>query len=115
MPIQDNSINYIEFPATDMEKTRRFYGAAFGWTFIDYGPTYVAFAGAGIDGGFTLDSEASGSIGVLVVLYHHELEEIESKIKELGGEIVKPIFSFPGGRRFHFVDPNGNELAIWSE
>jgi predicted enzyme related to lactoylglutathione lyase len=115
MPIQDNIINYIEFPATDMEKTKQFYGAAFGWTFIDYGPTYVAFAGAGIDGGFNLDSEASGSIGVLVVLYHHELEAIELKVKELGSEIVKPIYSFPGGRRFHFADPNGHELAMWSE
>ncbi len=115
MPIQDNSINYIEFPATDMEKTRQFYGAAFGWTFVDYGPAYASFSGAGVDGGFTLDAKASGSTGVLVVLYHHDLEEIELKVKALGCEVVKPIFSFPGGRRLHFADPNGNELAIWSE
>jgi predicted enzyme related to lactoylglutathione lyase len=115
MPIQDNSINYIEFPATDMEKTKQFYNAAFGWTFIDYGPTYASFAGAGVDGGFTLESKTSGSNGVLVVLYHSALEDMELKVKELGCDIVKPIYSFPGGRRFHFVDPNGNELAVWSE
>ena len=115
MSIQDNSINYIEFPATDMEKTKQFYSAAFGWTFIDYGLTYASFSGAGVDGGFTLDSKASGSTGVLVVLYHHELEKAEKKVQERGCEVVKPIYAFPGGRRFHFVDPNGNELAIWSE
>jgi predicted enzyme related to lactoylglutathione lyase len=115
MPISNNSINYIEFPATDMELTKQFYSAAFGWTFIDYGPTYASFAGSGVDGGFTLDTRASGSTGVLVVLYHSALEELELKVKELGCDIVKPIYSFPGGRRFHFVDPNCNEMAVWSE
>ncbi len=115
LPSQDNSINYIEFPAVDMESTKQFYGAAFGWEFIDYGPSYAGFSGAGVDGGFNLESETSGSHGVLVVLYHQELEKTEQKIKGLGCEVVKPIYAFPGGRRFHFVDPNGNELAVWSE
>ena len=115
MPSQDNHINYIEFPAVDMKKTNRFYSSAFGWEFTDYGPNYASFSGAGVDGGFNLESDASGSQGVLVVLYHHELEKIEQKVEELGCQIVKPIFAFPGGRRFHFVDPNGNELAVWSE
>lgn len=115
MPNQDNTINYIEFPAVDMESTKQFYSAAFGWEFIDYGPNYASFSGAGVDGGFTLESEASGSRGVLVVLYHRDLEQLEQRIRELGREIVKPIFAFPGGRRFHFADPNGNELAVWSE
>jgi predicted enzyme related to lactoylglutathione lyase len=115
MPQQNISINYIEFPAVDMESTKQFYGAAFGWEFIDYGPDYVSFSGAGVDGGFTMESEVSGASGVLVVLYHSDLEKIEQKVKELGCEVVKPIFDFPGGRRFHFLDPNGNELAIWSE
>ena len=115
MSKRDNSINYIEFPAVDIERTKKFYRAAFGWEFVDYGPTYVSFSGAGVDGGFTLDTKASGSSGVLVVLYHQELEQLQQKIEGLGCEIVKPVFSFPGGRRFHFVDPNGNELAVWSE
>lgn len=115
MTNQNNTINYIELPAADMERTKKFYNAAFGWDFTDYGANYASFSGAGVDGGFTTETEASGSRGVLVVLYHQELEQTEQKIKELGCEIAKPIFAFPGGRRFHFVDPNGNELAVWSE
>ena len=84
MPNQDNSINYIEFPAVDMESTKQFYGAAFGWEFVDYGPSYASFSGAGVNGGFNLESESSGSHGILVVLYHHELEKIEQKIKGSG-------------------------------
>ena len=115
MTNQNNTINYIELPAVDMERTKQFYGAAFGWDFTDYGPKYASFSGAGVDGGFALESEVSGPRGVLVVLYHRELEVLEQKIRDLGCEIAKPIFAFPGGRRFHFVDPNGNELAVWSE
>jgi predicted enzyme related to lactoylglutathione lyase len=111
----DNTINYIEFPARDLDRTKDFYTRAFGWKFVDYGPNYASFEGAGIDGGFTVDSNPSTSSGVLVVLYNAKLEETETRIRALGGEIVRPIFTFPGGRRFHFTDPSGNEVAIWSE
>lgn len=111
----DNTINYVEFPATDIEQTKQFYGDAFGWEFIDYGPDYVSFQGAGIDGGFTRGTAPSRGCGVLIVLYYRDLETLEARIRDLGCEVTREIFSFPGGRRFHFVDPNGNELAVWAE
>ncbi|MEL7486421.1 MAG: VOC family protein [Pseudomonadota bacterium] len=117
--IADNSINYIEFPLVDAEATKTFYAAAFGWTFTDWGPDYVSFEGAGVAGGFNGAEAAAGVVprqpGVLVVLYAADLERALDSVKAAGGEIVKPIFPFTGGRRFHFKDPNGNELAIWSE
>jgi len=111
----DNTINYIEFPATDIDKTKTFYSEIFGWGFVDYGPSYVSFEGAGIDGGFTTDTTVVPQGGVLVVLYFKELELLQSRIDEYGCRISRSIFQFPGGRRFHFVDPNGNEIAVWSE
>ena len=114
----DRHINYIELPATDLAATKRFYGEAFGWRFTDWGPDYVSFEGAGVDGGFRGDGEvrpAAAGSGVLVVVYADNLEETQSRVKAAGAEIAKPLFSFPGGRRFHFRDPNGNELAVWSE
>lgn len=110
-------INYVEFPATNIDATKAFFAAVFGWTFTDYGPDYVAFDNAGIDGGFFRSTQSSSSENgsVLIVFYSHALEQTEAKIKSAGGTIVKPIFEFPGGRRFHFVDPNGNEFAVWSE
>ena len=115
MANQNNTINYIEFPAIDLDRTREFYSDAFGWEFIDYGPAYTTFSGAGIDGGFNLETKPSSAAGVLVVLYQQELEKTQHKLRQLGSEVTKPIFAFPGGHRFHFVDPNGNELAVWSE
>jgi hypothetical protein len=110
-------INYVEFPARDIKKTKTFFTAVFGWSFVDYGPEYTAFSNAGIDGGFfkspLMSSTENGS--VLIVFYSRDLEKTQSKIEDAGGSIVKPIFSFPGGRRFHFHDPNGNEYAVWSE
>jgi predicted enzyme related to lactoylglutathione lyase len=106
-------IDYIEFPATDIAATKRFYHDVFGWTFEDYGPDYTSFSDGRMDGGFT-KSEAAGK-GVLIVIHAAELEAMQSKIVAAGAAIVKPIFSFPGGRRFHFTDPNGNELAVWSK
>ena len=110
-------INYIEFPSKDIETTKRFFNAAFGWTFLDYGPEYTAFSNEGLDGGFfkseKVVSTESGS--ALVVLYSKELEKTQQKIERSGGSIIKPIFPFPGGRRFHFADPNGNEYAVWSD
>ena len=107
-------INYIEFPVTDMVATKAFYNAAFGWTYVDYGPTYSAFTGAGIDGGFDGASERKPSTnGTLVVLRASDLEAAQTSVEKAGGLVTVPIFSFPGGRRFHFTDPSGNELAVW--
>lgn len=107
-------INYIEFKSANLDETKTFYSKAFGWDFIEYGDAYVAFTGAGIDGGFALTNETINN-GVLVVLYHPELTSIQDKVIECGGIITAPIFSFPGGQRFHFQDHSGNEIAIWSE
>ena len=114
MDINDNHINYVEFKAKDLEKIKEFYTISFDWTFTDYGPTYVAFSESGIQGGFE-KTESEIINGALIILYHKNLELIKSKIMESGGEISKDIFSFPGGRRFHFIDPSGNELAAWSD
>ena len=110
----DNHINYIELRAKDLEKIKDFYTKAFGWRFTDYGPTYTAFSNSGLEGGFE-KTEAEIVNGALVVLYHKNLDLVKNKIIESGGRISKDIFSFPGGRRFHFVDPAGNELAVWSD
>ncbi len=110
-------INYVEFPAKDMEATRAFFTTVFGWSFVEYGPDYMAFSNAGIDGGFfKSDLCASTSHGgALIVFYSNDMEHTQAKIEKAGGSIIKPVFSFPGGRRFHFGDPNGNEYAVWSD
>jgi len=110
----DNQIDYIELPASDIERTKTFYHAVFGWKFEDYGPNYASFHDGRLGGGFTKETPAPGR-GVLLVIYSTDLSAVQQKIKAAGGRIVKEIFSFPGGRRFHFADPNGNELAVWSE
>ncbi|MDF0708716.1 MAG: VOC family protein [Bacteroidota bacterium] len=107
-------IDYIEFKATNLEKTKRFYGQTFGWTFTDYGPSYTSFSESGVAGGFELSPEPIVN-GTLIVLYYSDLVGIREKVIAAGGEISKEIFEFPGGKRFHFTDPSGNELAIWSE
>ncbi len=110
-------INYVEFPAKDIEVAKTFFTTVFGWSFVDYGLEYTAFSKAGLDGGF-FKSELNSSSdkgSTLIVLYSENLEATQSKIEKARGKIVKPIFSFPGGRRFHFTDPNGNEYAVWSE
>lgn len=114
---EHEQINYIEFPSKDLEVTKSFFTAAFGWTFVDYGPEYTAFSDAGLDGGFfKSDLTASTENGsALVVLYSRRLEDTQARIEKAGGSIIKPVFSFPGGRRFHFCDPNGNEYAVWSD
>lgn len=111
------SINYVELPATNIEATKKFFSEAFGWSFIDYGPDYAAIQEAGLDGGFyRSDLKATTDNGsVLVVLYSAELEQAQQSVEEAGGTVIKPIFEFPGGRRFHFTCPSGNEYAIWSE
>ncbi|KXF82383.1 VOC family protein [Enterovibrio coralii] len=114
---QHGKINYVEFPATDLLATKSFFSQAFGWTFTDYGPDYTAFSDAGLDGGFfRSEKHADTDVGsALVVFYSERLEQTETNIRQTGGEIVKPIFTFPGGRRFHFREPSGNEFAVWSD
>ena len=114
MQMTDNHINYVEFMANDLNQVKTFYTRAFGWQFTDYGPEYTAFSESGLQGGFYFSEEKIVQ-GALVVLYHHHLESVLETVKATGGSIVKDIFSFPGGRRFHFADPSGNELAIWSD
>lgn len=107
-------LDYLEMPAANgsLDTAKSFYARAFGWSFVDYGPAYSAFS-EGLDGGFDADPEAATK--PLPVLYSAKIEETMKAVTEAGGIIVKPIFAFPGGRRFHFTDPAGNELAVWSE
>lgn len=109
-------INYVEFPSLDIGVTKKFFSSVFGWSFTDYGPEYTAFSDAGLNGGFYHSDliASSDKGGALIVLYSNNLEDAQSRIQAAGGSIIKPIFSFPGGRRFHFSDPNGNEYAVWS-
>ena len=107
-------IDYVELPGGALEETKRFYAGAFGWRFIDYGPSYVAVEEAGLDAGFQGDP-AEAPAKPLVILYAEHLESLRDEVSAAGGEITRPIFRFPGGRRFHFRDPAGNELAVWSE
>ncbi len=110
----DNHINYIEFKAKNLELVKQFYTVAFSWAFTDYGPGYTAFENSGVQGGFELTNDEIVN-GALIVLYHKDLDMIKTKVTKAGGVITKDIFSFPGGKRFHFTDPSGNELAIWSD
>ncbi|MEQ1878085.1 MAG: VOC family protein [Bdellovibrionia bacterium] len=110
-----HSIDYIEFTVTDMSKAKTFYASAFGWKFNDYGPEYAGIQKEnGEAGGFRLDSKVAVG-GPLVVLFSENLDKSVKQVTEAGGKITKPPFAFPGGRRFEFKDPSGNELAVWSE
>ncbi len=110
----DRRIDYIEMTSTSIPDTKRFYTSAFGWKFTDYGPDYTSFEDGRLSGGFHKGG-APGAGGALVVIFAVDLAAMESRVREAGGTIVKPVFSFPGGRRFHFKDPSGNELAVWSD
>lgn len=116
---QHEKINYLEFPTRNIEVSKRFFTNVFGWSFTDYGPEYTAFTqqDAGMDGGFyQSDLNVSTEKGsALVVFYSENLVQTQSKIEKEGGKIIKPIFTFPGGCRFHFSDPNDNEYAVWSD
>jgi len=111
---QDRRVDYIEFRTTDIGETKKFYTEVFGWEFTDYGPDYTSFSDGRLAGGFAHAPDV-GVGGPLVVLYATDLAEIEAGVKEHGGRIVRETFEFPGGRRFHFTDPGGNELAVWSD
>lgn len=114
MTTTNSHINYVEFKANDLQAIKAFYTEAFGWTFTDYGPTYVAFDNSGLQGGFEKSDHPIVN-GALVILHHNDLKATVQKVKNAGGIISKDIFSFPGGSRFHFIDPAGNELAVWCE
>ena len=110
-----HAIDYIEFSVTNMAEAKRFYQSAFQWQFNDYGPEYAGIQkDQGEAGGLRLVDEVSSG-GPLVILYSNELEGTLAMVREAGGKITKEPFSFPGGRWFHFKDPSGNELAVWSK
>ena len=109
---QDGKLDYLEMPGGAMEKTKEFYAVSFGWSFVDYGPDYAAF-NEGLDGGFHADDTAVAK--PLPVLFASDLEAMQARVEAAGGVVTVPIFDFPGGRRFHFRDPAGNDLAVWSE
>jgi predicted enzyme related to lactoylglutathione lyase len=111
---EDGKIDYVELPGGDLAANKQFYSRAFGWSFIDYRPDYAAFH-EGLDGGFQSTGETGAHDRPLVILYAHDLEAMLARVEAAGGAITVPIFSFPGGRRFHFRDPAGNVLAVWSE
>ena len=110
----DGFLDYIELPGSDIPATKAFYGSVFGWSFVDYGPDYVAFDSAGRQGGFSAGRKVVSNGGPLVVLYAADLDAMEAKVRATGAEIISRE-SFEGGRRFNFRDPNGNEIAVWTK
>jgi len=114
---EHGKLNYVEFPARDLSAIKAFFTAAFDWSFVDYGPEYTSFSDQGLHGGFyKSDQHSSTENGsALLVFYSSALEQTLDAVSVSGGTIIKPIFSFPGGRRFHFTDPNDNEFAVWSD
>ncbi len=110
-------LNYVEFAAKNLKATSDFFHKAFAWQLTWYGDDYVSFSNQGLDGGFYCADlktrENQG--GALLIFYSKDLESTMQKVENAGGEITKPIFAFPGGRRFHFYEPSGNEFAVWSD
>lgn len=109
----DRRIDNIEFNVSDIARSRDFYGKAFGWSFTEYGPTYCEFTDGRLTGGLTTGGQIRPG-GPLVILYADDLAATQTRLEHAGAKIVKPVFEFPGGRRFHFEDPDGYELAVWS-
>ncbi|MEN4921787.1 VOC family protein [Achromobacter spanius] len=110
---QNNQIDNIEFNVADIERSKRFYGDVFGWTFTDYGPSYCEFTDGRLTGGFTTGEPVRPG-GPLVILYGEDLPAIQRRVTAAGGRISRDVFSFPGGSRFQFLDPDGYELAVWT-
>jgi predicted enzyme related to lactoylglutathione lyase len=108
-------IDYIESPATNLPETKQFYSSIFGWQFEDYGPEYTSFKDGRLAGGFFHSDKPVTSTSPLVVIYSANLESTLTAVQASGGKVVNDIFIFPGGRRFHFTDPSGNQLAVWSD
>ena len=111
----ENRIDYVEIPVTDLPRSRAFFEAMFGWQFQEWGDDYVSFNDGRLNGGMCKADATAPARGVLLVFYSDDLERDVGRVQELGGTISQEIFSFPGGRRFHFLDPAGTEFAIWSE
>lgn len=111
----EKCVDYVEIPVTDPGRARQFFAELFGWTFEDWGGDYISFNDGRLDGGFSRSDVPAPSTGVLLVFYSEDLERDVTRVQELGATISKDIFSFPGGRRFHFIDPVGTEYAIWSD
>jgi len=114
---QHEKLNYVEFAANDLNGTKAFFEQVFGWQFQHFGEEYIAFNNQGLDGGFykaNLSSKQDGG-GALLVLFSENLESTQKKVEIAGGIINLDIFDFPGGKRFHFIEPSGNEFAVWAE
>lgn len=114
---EHEKLNYVEFSANKIPDTKAFFTSAFGWSFEDFGPEYTAFSGEGLDGGFFKSDQSSSTNNgaALLVFYSNDINATLAKVERSGGTIIKPIFPFPGGRRFHFTEPSGNEFAVWSD
>jgi len=110
----EGRIDYVEIPVTDLDTTRAFFEAFYGWEFQEWGPDYYSFNDGRLDGGLRRSEEPAPASGVLLVFYSQDLERDYDRVKELGATISQEIFEFPGGRRFHFVEPAGTEFAIWT-
>jgi uncharacterized protein len=110
-----HTIDYIEFTVRDLAAAKRFYGSAFGWQFNDYGPEYAGIKGGSGEVGGLHQSNEARTTGPLVILFSNDLEKSVAAVKKAGGKIVQEPYEFPGGRRFNFTDPCGNELAVWSQ
>jgi predicted enzyme related to lactoylglutathione lyase len=111
----ENRIDYVEIPVTDLPKTRAFLESMFGWKFQEWGDEYYSFNDGSLNGGLRKAHEPAPATGVLLIVYSEDLERDVVRVKDLGGTVSQEIFSFPGGRRFHFIDPVGTEFAIWSD
>lgn len=109
-----HAIDYVEFAVRDLAAAKRFYTAAFGWQFNDYSPDYAGIQGVDREAGGLLQTDEPRTTGPLVIVYSDDLEASVEAVKSAGGTILKDPYAFPGGRRFHFADPSGNELAVWS-
>jgi uncharacterized protein len=108
-------LDYVEFAVRDVNAAKDFYGTVFGWTFTDYGPDYTSFTDGRLSGGFRTDANAPTNANPLMVIFAAHLERAQQAIVRAGGTVVVATHEFPGGRRFHFADPNGLELALWSD
>ncbi|NRB37245.1 MAG: VOC family protein [Pseudomonadales bacterium] len=114
---QHEKINYVEFPCRDIAAVKGFFTAVFNWKFEDYGPDYTAFSNQGLDGGFYRSDKTvnTDNGSALIIFYSEDLHATKEKVIAASGQIIKPIFDFPGGQRFHFSDPSGNEFAVWGK
>jgi predicted enzyme related to lactoylglutathione lyase len=114
-PENNLRLDYLEFATRDVTIANKFYTAAFGWIFTDYGPDYTSFTDGRLAGGFYTSADAPTKMNPMTVIYATDLEVAEARVIQAGGKIIKPSFEFPGGRRFQFTDPNGLELSVWCE